>query len=170
MQETWVWSLDWEDLLKKGMAAHSRILCLEKFHGQRSLVVVQSVSPVQLFVTPRTTACPASLSFTISWSLLRLMSFESVMPSNHLILLSLSPPAFNPSNECSGLISLRIDWFDLLAVQGTLKSLLQCHGLKASILQCSVFLMVQLPSIHDYWKNHSFDYTDLCQQSAVSVS
>ena len=99
MQETWVWSLDWEDLLKKGMAAHSRILCLEKFHGQRSLVVVQSVSPVQLFVTPRTTACPASLSFTISWSLLRLMSFESVMPSNHLILLSLSPPAFNPSHH-----------------------------------------------------------------------
>ena len=64
----------------------------------------------------------------------------------------------------SGLISFRIDWFDL-AVQGTLKSLLQHHSLKASILQCSIFFMVQLQ--HDYWKNHSFDYIDPCQQSGV---
>ena len=77
--------------------------------------------------------------------------------------------SISPSNECSGLISLRIDWFDLPAVQGTLKSLLKHHSLKAPILQCSVFLMVQCPSIHDYWENHSFDYTELCQQSDVSA-
>ena len=64
-------------------------------------------------------------------------------------------------NEYSGLISFRIDWFDLLAVQRILKSLLQHHSLKASILQCSTFFMVQLTSIHDYWRNHSFDYMDL---------
>ena len=110
-----------------------------------------SLSRVQLFETPWTAACQASLSFTISWSLLKLMSIESVMASNHLILSSPSPPAFNlpsirvfsnksvlcirwpdywsfsfnisPSNEYSGLISFRMDWLDLLAVQGTLKSL-----------------------------------------------
>ena len=115
----------------------------------------------------------ASLSPTISWSLLKLMSIESVMPSNHLILccpLLLLPSIFpsirvfsnelalpirwpkywsfsfsiSPSNENSGLISFRIDWFDLLAVQGTLKSLLQHHNLKASVLQRSVSFMVQL--------------------------
>ena len=63
----------------------------------------------------------------------------------------------SPSNEYSGLISFRIDWLDLLAVQGTLKSLLQHHSSKASILQGSAFFMVQLTSTHDYWKNHSFD-------------
>ena len=65
----------------------------------------------------------------------------------------------SPSNEHSGLISLKFDWFDLLAVQGTLKSLLQHHSSKASVLWCSAFSMVQ-QSAHDYWKNHSFDYTD----------
>ena len=118
-------------------------------------------------------ACQDSLSFTISWSLLKLMSIESVMPSNHLIPccpLLLWPSVFpsirvfsnesavpirwpehwsfnfsiSPSNENSGLISIRIDWFDLLAVQGTLKSLLQHHGLKATTFQCSAFFMVQL--------------------------
>ena len=130
----------------------------------------------------------ASLSFTISRSFLKLMSTELVMPSNQLILcrpLLLLPSIFpsirvffnekalhikwpkywsfsfsiSPSNEYSGLISFRIDWFDLLAVQGTLKSLLQQHILKASVLQCSAFFMVQ-PS-HPYmttWKNHCFDY------------
>ena len=73
------------------------------------------------------------------------------------------------SNECSGLISFKIDWFDLLAVQGTLKSLLQHHNSEASVLRCLAFFMVQLSqSIHDYWKSHSFDYTDLCWQSDVS--
>ena len=116
-------------------------------------------------------ACQASLSLTISWSLLKLMFIESVMPSNHLILccpLFLLPSIFpsirvfsselalhirwpkywsfsiNPFNEYSGLISFRINWFDLLAVQGTLKSLLQHHSLKALILQSSAFYMVHL--------------------------
>ena len=139
--------------------------------------------------------CPSKL-----WSLLKLMSFESVMPSKHLILchpLLLLPLIFpsirvfsnesalyirwakywsfsfsiNLSNEYSGLISFRIDWFDLLAVQETLKSLLQPHSSKASILQCSAFFIVQLSHLYmtDYWKNHSFDYTDLCWQSNVSA-
>ena len=75
------------------------------------------------------------------------------------------------SNEYSGLISFRIEWFDLLAVQGTLKSLLQHHNAKASVLWCSVFFLNAsvLTSIHDYWKNHSFDQTDLCWQSDISA-
>ena len=132
-------------------------------------------------LTPWTAAHQASLSFTISQSLLRLMSIESVMPSNHLIfchpLLFLSSvfprirvcsnelalhnrwPKYwsfsftiSPSNEYSGLISFQNDLFDLLAVQGTLKSLLQHHRSKASILWCSAFVMVQLSHeyIHDY--------------------
>ena len=120
-------------------------------------IVVQSLSCVILFVTPWTAALQASLSFTVSHSLLKLMSIESVMPSDHLILchpLLLLPPIFpsirvfsnkwafhmrwlrywifsfsiSPSSEYSGFISFRIDWFDLLAVQGTLKSLLQHHS------------------------------------------
>ena len=116
---------------------------------------VQSLSHVQLFATPWTAACQASLSITNSHSLLKLMSIESVMPSNHLILcrLLLLPPSIfpsirdfsnesvlhirwpkywsfsiSPSNEYSGLISFRMDWLDLLAVQGTLKSLLQHYN------------------------------------------
>ena len=129
---------------------------------------VQSLSCVQLFATPWTAAHQASLSITKSLSLLRLMSIESVMPSNHLILcraLLLSPSIFpsirvfsnesvrpitwqkywsfsfsiSPSNEYSGLISFRIVWLDLLAVQGILKSLLQHYSSKASILRCSAF-------------------------------
>ena len=136
-------------------------------------VIVHLLSSVQLFETPWTAAHLASLSFTIYQSLLKLMSIESVMPSNHLILchpLLLLPSIFpsirvffnksalhirwpkywsfsfsiSPSNEYSGLISFRIDCFDLLAVQGPLKSLLQHHNSKASILQCSAFVMVQL--------------------------
>ena len=122
--------------------------------------------------TPWIAAHQASLSFTISCSLLKLVSFESVMPSNHLILCHplLLPPVFpsirvfsnelalcimwpkywsfsfslSPPNEYSGLISFRIDWFELLAVQGTLKSLLQHHSSKASILRHSAFFIVQL--------------------------
>ena len=136
-----------------------------------SFVVVQSLSCVWLFVTPWTTEHQASLSFTISQNLLKLMSIESVIPSVHLILchpLLLLPSIFpsisvfsnesalcfrwtkycsfsiSPSNEYSELISFRIDWFELLAVLGTLKSLLQHHSLKASILQLSAFFMVQL--------------------------
>ena len=146
---------------------------------------VQSLSHVWLFATPWTAARQASLSFTISQSLLKLMSIDSVMPSNHLILchpLLLPPSIFprirvfsnesalrirwpkywsfsfsiSPSNEYLGLISIRIEWLDLLAVQGTLKSLLQHHRSKASILRCSAFFNPTLTSIHDYWKKHSF--------------
>ena len=129
---------------------------------------VQSLSLVRLFVTIWTAACQASLSITNSQILLKLMCTELVMPSNHLILcrpLFLPPSifpsirvlsnksvlhirwpkycsfSFSPSNECSGLISFRMDWFDLLAVQRTLKSLLQHHSSKASILQHSAFIV-----------------------------
>ena len=134
---------------------------------------VQSLSHVWLFVTPWTAARQVSLSITNSWHLPKLRSIESVMPSNHLILchpLLLLPSIFpcirvffnesalrtrwpkdwsfnfniNPSNEHSGLISFRMYWFDLLAVQGTSKSLLQHHSSKASILWCSAFFIVQL--------------------------
>ena len=137
----------------------------------------QSLSCVWLFATPQTAACRASLSITNCPRLLRLMCFESVMPSNDLILccpLLLLPSIFpsirlfsneltlcirwpknwsfnfsiSPSNEYSGLISFRVDWLDLLAVQGTLKSLVQHHSSKASILQCSAFFLVQL--LHPY--------------------
>ena len=130
---------------------------------------IQSLSHVRLFATPWTAARQASLSITNSWSLLKLMSIELVMLSNHLILchpLLLLPSIFpsirvfskesalrirwpkywsfgfniSPSNEHSGLISFRMNWLDLLAVQGTLKSLLQHHSSKASILWCSAFL------------------------------
>ena len=152
---------------------------------------VQSLSRVQLFATLWTAARQASLSITNSWSLLKPMSTESVMPSNHLILccpLLLLPSIFpsirvfssglvlpirwpkywsfsfsiSPSNEYSGLISFRMDWLDLLAVQGTLKSLLQHHSSKAPILWCSAFFIVQLS--HPYMtteKKHIFDWMDL---------
>ena len=134
---------------------------------------VQFISCLWLFVTPWTEAHQASLSITRSQSLTKFMSIKSVMPSNHLILYwsLLLPPSifprnsvisnesalsirwpkywsfsfsFSPYNEYSGLISLRTDWFDLLVVQGTLKSPLQHHSSKASILWCSAFFMVQL--------------------------
>ena len=122
---------------------------------------VQSLSHVQLFVTPWTAAHQVSLSITNAQSLLKLMSIELVMPSNHLILchpLLLLPSIFtsrwpkywsfsfsiSPSNEHPGLISFRMDWLGLLAVQGSLKSLLQHHSSKASILRCSAFFIVQL--------------------------
>ena len=137
------------------------------------LYICFSFAVMSDFLQPH--GCQASLSFTISQSLLRLMAIESMMPSNHPILChplhllpSISPSirvfssesvlpiwwqkhwSFNfsisPSNEYSGLISFRIDWFDLLAVQGTLKSLLQNHNLKALILRCSAFSMVQFSS------------------------
>ena len=140
-------------------------------------------------MTPWTASRQASLSITSSQSLLKLTSIESVIPSNHLILwrpllllssIFLSIRVFfnvsilrirwpnywslsfsiSPSNEYSGLISFRIDWFDLLAVQGILKSLLSA---------LSFLYGPTLTSIHDYWKNHSFDYMDFCRQSNVSA-
>ena len=137
---------------------------------------VQSLSHVWLFVTLWNAACQSSLSIINSRSLLKLMSMESVVPSNHLILChSLLLPlifpsigvfskesalcirwpkycsfsfSITPSVEYSGLISFRMDWFNLLAVQGTLKSLLQHYSSKASTLRCSAFFIVQLP--HPY--------------------
>ena len=95
--------------------------------------------------------------------------FQWVGSSHHIAEVWSFSFSISHSNEYSGLISFRIDWFDLLAVQGTLESLLQHHSSKAAILQClAVFMvpfMVTLTSVHDYWKNHSFDYLDLCQQS-----
>ena len=158
---------------------------------------VQSLSHVQLFATPWTRACQTSLSITNSRNLLKLMSIESVMPSSHLILSrhSLLPPAifpsirvfsnesvflirwpkcwsFNfiisPSNKYSGLFSF--DWFHLLAVQGTLKessSTPQFKNINSSAL--SFLHSPAVTSIHDYWKNHSFDLTDLCCQSNASA-
>ena len=143
-------------------------------------IVVYSFSHVWFFATSWIAACQGSLSITNSWSSLRLTSIESVMPSSHLILcrpLLLLPPIFpsirvfsnesalhirwpkywsfsfniSPSNENPGLISFRMNWLDLLAVQGTLKSLLQHHSSKASILQHSVLYIVQLSVLG--WKS-----------------
>ena len=148
---------------------------------------VQSLSRVRLFVTPWATARQASLSIINSRSSPKLMSIESVMPSNHLILcrpLLLLPSIFpsirvfskesalhirwpkywsfsfniSPSKEYTGLISFRMDWLDILAVQGTFKNLLQHHSSKASILWWSDFFYNStVTSIHAYWKNHSLN-------------
>ena len=141
---------------------------------------VQLLSRVQLFATPWTAACQASLSITKSWSLPKLMFIELVMPSNHLILchplllpllifpsirvfskesvLCIRWPKYwrfslsiSPSNEYSGLISFRMDWLDLLAVQGTLKNLLQHHSSKASILRQSAFFIGDLWLLPSLW-------------------
>ena len=159
-------------------------------HTHNGMLLFSHFSHVQLFATLWTAAHQASLSITNSQILLKLLSIESVMPSNYLVLchpLFLQPSIF-PSfrvfsnelalhirwpkywnfssassfHEYSGLISFRLDWFDLLAVQGTLKSLLQHHGLKASNSSAlSLLCGPTLTSIHDYWKNHSFNYMDL---------
>ena len=147
---------------------------------------VQSLSNVQLFATPWTAAFQASLSITNSWSLLKLMSIKSVMPSNHLILchtllhphsifasirvfsnesvLPMRWPKYwsfsfniSPSNEYSGLISFRMDCLDLLAVQGILKSLLQPQFKNINSFALSPLYSSTLTSILDYWKNHSLD-------------
>ena len=162
------------------------------------VVVVKSPSHVQLFVTTWTAACQASTSLTISWSLSKFKSVASVMPSSHLILWclrlllsSIFPQhrglfqsvsclhqmtkywsfsfSISPSKEYSGLISLKTDWFDL-AVQGTLRSLLQHHSLKAAILWCSTYFMpLVLTTVPSHWEDHCFDYMDVCQQSNVSA-
>ena len=167
-------------------------------------ISVQLLSRVRLFVTPWTVAHQASLSITNSWSLLKLMSIESVMPSHFILCRPLLLPSVFPSirvfskesvlwirwpkywsfsfsisppNEYSGLISFRIDWFDLLAVWGILRNLLQdseepspapqFKNIDSSVL--SFLYSPMLTSIHDYWKNHSFEYMDLCWQSDVSA-
>ena len=160
---------------------------------------VQLLSHVWLFETPWTVAHQVSLSLTNSRSSLKLMLIELVMPSNHLILclpLLLLPPippnirvffkestllmrwpkywhfsfSISPSNEHPGLISSRRDWLDLLAVQGIFKSLIQHHNSKNISSSALSFLYgPTLTSIHDYWKNHSLDQTDLCWQNNVSA-
>ena len=178
---------NWRNLLAKEL-----VLSVTNF-----FVVVQSLSHVHLFAIPCTAAHRASLSFTISWSLLRLMSIESVMPSNHLILchpLLFLPSIFpsirvfsselalhirwpkygnfsfsvSPSNEYSELISCRTDWFDLLAVHGNLNSL-QHHSSKTSVLRAQPSLWSNTHIWTWLWKNHSFDCMDLCGQSNVST-
>ena len=167
---------------------HLLVFCIQTFGFLQFSSVAQSCPTL---CDPMNCSTPASLSFTNSWSLPKPMSIESVMPSSHRILCRplLLPPilpsirvfsnestlrmrwpkywsfsfSISPSNEHPGLISLRMDWLDLLAVQRTLKSLLQHHSSKASILWCSAFFTVQLS--HEHWKNHSLDQTDLCWQS-----
>ena len=159
---------------------------------------IQSRSCVWLFMTPWTTACQATLSITNSRSLLKLMSIESVMPSNHLVLcrplllLALVFPSIrvfsnesvlcirwpkyrsfsfsiSPPSEYSGLISFRIDWFDLLAVQGTdseeASPTPQFKSISSLVL--NFLYSPALTSIHDYWKNHSFDWMAVCWQSSL---
>ena len=166
-------------------------------HIYTCIYLLFSCSVVSDSATPWTAAHQASLSISNSWSLLKLLSIESVMPSNHLILccpLLLLPSIFpsigvfsnepdlhirwpkyqsfsfsiSPSNEHSGLISFWIDWFDLLAVQRTLKESSptpQFKSISPSVL--SLLYGPAFTSVRDYWKNHCFDYTDLCQQSDV---
>ena len=160
--------------------------------------VVQSLTHVRFFPTPWTAACQAFLSFTMSWNLLKFVSIQSVILSNDLMLcfsLPLLPSIFpsvrvfsnesalhigwpkywsfsistSPSNEYSGLISFRIDQFDLLAIQETLKSVLQLHSLKAPILQHSTFFMVQLSHLYmTTWKTIALTM-GFCWQSDVSA-
>ena len=177
-------------------------IVLNQFHLnfvyiKTEVIVVQLLSHVQLFVTHELQHT-RFLSFTISWSLLKLMFTESVMPSNHLILccpFPLLPSVFpsirvfssepavhirwpkywsfsfstSPSNGYSGLISFRIDWFDLCCPRDSQESSLapQFESINSSAL--SLLCGPTLKSIPDYWKNHSFDYMDLCYQSDVSV-
>ena len=156
---------------------------------------VQSFSHVQLFPAPWTASCQAFLSITSSWSLLKFMSVEPVMPSNHLMLcrpLLLLPSIFpsirvfsnepdlrmrwpkywsfsiSPSDEYSGLISFRMDWLDLLeSLRDSQESFPtpQFKSINSSVL--SFLYSPTLTSIHDYWKNHSFEYMYLCRQSDV---
>ena len=170
--------------IAKGVVSWKRVTSCTR--QSRASVQFSSIAQsFRLFATPWITASQASLSITNSRSLLKLISIQSVMPSSHLILcrpLLLLPPvppsikvfsnestllirwpkywsfsfSINPSNEYSEVISFRMDWLDLLAVQGTLKTLLQHHSSKASILWCSAFFIVQLSHSY-YWKNHSFD-------------
>ena len=160
-----------------------------------TLAVVQSLSRIQLFATLWTAACQAFLSFTVSQSLLKLMSIELMMPSNHLILcqpLFFLPPIFpsirvfsnklalcirwpkywsfsiSPSNEYSRLISFRVNWFDFLAVHETLEAFPAPQLKSVNFLAFSLPYGPTLTSIHDCWKNHGFDYIDFCWQRDIS--
>ena len=155
----------------------------------RNAIVAVCRSVVSLFATPWTAACQDSLPITISWSFLKLMSIELVMPTNHLILChpllplpSIFPSirvfsnelavriwwpkdwnfSISPSSEYSGLISFSIYWFNPLAIQGTVKSLLQCHNSNINSSVLSLLYGLTVISIHDYWKNHNFDCCCCC--------
>ena len=164
--------------------------------SKSSLVVVQLLSCSQLFVTPWTAAHQAFLSFTISQNLLKLLSTESVIPYNYLVLccplllllLSFFPSirvlssesdlrirwseywsfSIKPFNDYSGLISFRMDWLDLLAVQGILKSSPTPQFKSINSLRLSFLYSPTLTSTHDYWKNHSFHSVGLYQESDAS--
>ena len=178
MYGTWELCMRLWVLLNSFILAGSHLFRLSMQGNSASIVgSVQSLSCVQLFVTPWTVVHQASLSITNSGTLLKLKSIKSVMPSNHLILCcpllfpkSIFPSirvfsnesaarirwpkywsfSFNisPSNEHPGLISFRMDWLDLLAVPGTLNNLLQYHSSKASVLRCSAFFIVQLSHLY----------------------
>ena len=153
---------------------------------------------LQLFATPWTAAHQASLFLTLSWSLLKLMFIDLVIPSNHLIFYSpllLLPWIFprvrvffneldlcirwpkywsfsfsiSPSNQYSGLMSFRIDWFDLLPAKGLSRVFSSTTIRRHQSFRLSLFYSSALTSLHDYWKNHSFDYTDLCLKNNVST-
>ena len=161
-----------------------------------AVIVVQLLSHIEFFATPWTATYQAPLSFAISRSVLKLMSTESEMSSKHIVLchpLLLLPSmfpsfrlfsnesalhirwpkcksfSFSPSNEYSGLISFRIDWFDLLQSKGLLRSSPATQFKTINPLALNLLYSSTLTSIHDYWKNHSFDYMHFCWQSDVSA-
>ena len=179
MRSCFLWIKKESSFLRWNLLLVKMLWRLFKWHLEG--FVVQSLSCVWLLTLWIATR-QASLSFTISWSSLKLMFIESMMPSKNLILCHPLLSTFNLSqhrgfsgelalhirwpkywsfnftiNDYSRLISFRINWSELLAVQGPLKSLLQHHSSKAAILWCSAFFMAQLTSIHDYWKYRSFD-------------
>ena len=152
---------------------HTRLLCPSLSPGvcTNSCPLSQWCHPtISSSVTP-VSSCPQSFPASRSFPMSQFFALDGqkywFASSGQSIEASAS--ASSPSSEYSGQISFRIDWFDLLAVQGTPKSLLLHHSLKASILWHSAFFTVQLTSIHDDWKNHSFDYKNLCRQSDVSA-
>ena len=139
------------DSLQSHKLQHTRLPCLSLSPEFAQTHVHQVGDAIQSSYSLST---PSSPTFNVSS--IRVFSNESVLSIRWLKYWSFTF-SISPSNEYSGLISFRMVWLDLLAVQWTLESLLQYHSSKASVLQCSAFFMVQLTSIHDYWKNHSFD-------------
>ena len=150
-------SLQPMDCSMPGFPVHHQFPELAQTHVHRVGDAIQSSHPL---LSPS----PPAFNLSQHQGLFKWVSFSYRWPKYWSISFSIGP-----SNEYLGLISFRTDWLDLLAVQGTLKSLLQHHSSKASVLLHLVFFTVQLSSIHDYWKNHSFDSMDHCWQSNVSA-
>ena len=149
----------WFFVTPEAAARQTSLHCLREF-AQTHVHWVDNTIQQSYPLLPPFSSCPQSLPASESFS-------ESARPIRWPKYWSFSF-SISPSNEYSGLIFSRIDWFDLFAVQGTLKSLLQHHTSKVSFLRHSAFFTAQL-SVNNYWKNHSFDYTDLCQQGDVSA-